>query len=162
MWNKTKEVMKWVGFITLNSFLWLLMLYLVGITKSKIPFIVSFIGVFPFIEEWFKQNHSNTNFKAHLFGVVEFTIVVLMLYLAPDVPNSQKVTFITAKLMALVMHCATGRIHFKFHTKQSFVVCFALHMLFNAYVCYARVEAFDFGLFIPYLILYAATYYNRG
>lgn len=113
MWAKTKEFLKWIGFILFSTFLWLFMLYLVGAMKSLIPFLVFFIGVFPVIEEWFKSNHSNTVVKAHLFGILEFVFVALALIYTPDITYDRKVTLIAAKTMSLVMHWATGMLHYR-------------------------------------------------
>jgi len=164
MWAKTKEFLKWIGFVLFSSFVWWVMLYVVGSTKSIIPYLIGFIVVFPYLEEWFKHNHSDTNFKAHLFGVLEFISTAIMIMCIGDgvITTDQKVTLIIAKFMAVMMHWSTGRLHFKYRTKESFLVCFALHMLFNAYVHYAKVQAFDISLFMPHLIIYLATYVNEN
>ncbi len=165
MWAKAKEFLKWVGFLLFATFLWLFMLYLVGVTKSLIPFLVFFIGVFPVIEEWFKSNHSNTVVKAHLFGILEFVFIALALIYTPDIPYDRKVTLIVAKTMSLVMHWATGMLHYRANfddqesKRKTYFVCVMMHSVFNICIHYAKIQSFDIMLFAPYFVLYIATYF---
>lgn len=165
MWAKTKEFLKWIGFLLFSTFLWLFMLYLVGVTKSLIPFLVFFIGVFPVIEEWFKSNHSNTVVKAHLFGILEFGVLTFAISFAPNATYEQKITVITAKLMALMMHWATGMLHYRANfddnesKRKTYFVCVMMHSAFNICIHYAKIQSFDIMLFAPYFVLYIATYF---
>lgn len=163
MWAKTKEFLKWIGFLLFSTFLWLFMLYLVGVTKSLIPFLVFFIGVFPVIEEWFKSNHSNTVVKAHLFGILEFGALVFAISFAPTATYDQKITIITAKLMALMMHWATGMLHYRANfdisiKKKTLIECMIMHSLFNTCVHFAKIQSFDIVLFAVYFVMYIATF----
>lgn len=166
MWTKAKEVLKWIGFLLLATFIWLAMLCITGYTESLIPFLVSFIVVFPVMEEWFKSNHSNTVFKAHLFGILEFGALAFAILFAPSATYEQKITIITAKLMALMMHWATGMLHYRanFDTsikKKTLIECMIMHSLFNTCVHFAKIQSFEIVLFAVYFVLYIATFADK-
>lgn len=162
MWNHVKEVFKWIGFLILCFVLWLVMLFLVGHFQTIIPFVICFVGVFPILEEWFKSNHSNTWFKAHLFGLLEFLFVAFAVMVATKVPMDQRISIITAKIMSMVMHFATGMMYYKYgNSIKVFLYGSGLHMLFNAIIRYAHIQHFEIVLFVPYMLLYISNYFVK-
>lgn len=163
MWKKNvKEVLKWVGFLILNTLLWTTMLLVIYYTRSKLPFLIGFIGVFPLLEEWFKSNHSNTQFKAHLFGVLEYLIVAYFIcFTMKGLTSAQQVSIMIAKTMSIMMHFATGRLYLTMGKNQVFWGCVGLHMLFNTIIYCAKIQNFEIVLFAPFALLYVATYYFK-
>ena len=162
MWNHIKEFFNWIGFLTLCFALWIGMLYLVGTYHTLVPFLICFIGLFPLLEEWFKSNHSNTFFKAHLFGLLEFSIVALAVILTPSFTMDKRVGIILAKVMSLFMHFSTGMLYYRYNKNDVFWGCVGLHMLFNAIIHYAHIQSFEIVLFAPYALLYISSYFVKS